>query len=525
MSKVSNRLCRCAVIGLLLFSAICHPNRKVLAEEAVAIQRGLSQINLVDLKRHVTTLASDAFEGREAGSRGGKAALAYLRSELKALRELGPLPREQTQEFNRECQNLLVLLPGSDETLKHEVIVIGAHYDHVGYGKPTNSHGPFGQIHNGADDNASGSAALMELIKAFLSLESPPPRSILFAFWDAEEAGLLGSKYWVGHPTIPLSQIRFALNIDMLGRLRNGRVVTVGWRSAPGLREMLASQNVTNELNLAFQPRVNADSDHHPFYAVGIPVIHMDTDKHADYHRPTDDPEKLNWDGLLLMTQFAYRFAMDAASRPEFPQFRKDAPQEGTPNWMTPHAAVQPPVRLGVNWDAEQVKHNIVQISQITQDSPGANAGLRIGDRIIRLGPWNNGTFDDFKTTLQIVKNPVPIRVRRPGTDTPIDLTATLWGTPVRLGAGWIDDPALPNCAVITHVVAESPLDRAGIAAGDLILDMGGRSFASAEELRQRVVDEPGPFVFRIERQGRIREITVELFDQPSTKTEPPQRP
>ena len=508
------------VIGLLLLSAILYSSLTASGEDADVTRCGLSQISLPDLKRHVNTLACDAFEGREAGTRGGKAALAYLRSELKTLREIVSLPREQTQEFGREYQNLLLLLPGSDEALKQEVIVVGAHYDHVGYGKPSNSNGPFGQIHNGADDNASGAAALLELIKAFSSLDNPLPRSVLFAFWDAEEAGLLGSKHWVAHPTIPLKDIRFTLNIDMLGRLRDDRVVTVGWRSAPGLRWLLASNNVNGQLNLAFQPRVNADSDHHSFYSAGIPVIHLDTDKHADYHRPSDDPEKLNWDGLLLLTQFAFRVTFDAASQPDFPRFRREATKESTPAWMTTRAAVQPPVRLGFNWDSELAKRDIVQVTQLTPESPSTSAGLRIGDRIIQMGPWMNGTFGDFKTTMQTVKNPVSIRVQRSGADTPIELTATLWGSPVRLGAGWIDDPALPNCAVITHVVAESPADRAGIAAGDVVLQMGGRSIASSEEMRLRVLEEQGPFLFRIERQGRIREVNVELYDRPLTNAE-----
>ena len=120
----------------------------------------------------MNTLASDAFEGRQAGSRGGKAAAAYLRSELKALRESHLLPREQTQEFGAEYQNLLVLLPGSDDKLSREVIVVGAHYDHVGYGNSSNSRGPIGKIHNGADDNASGTSALLEMIEAFLPSKS-----------------------------------------------------------------------------------------------------------------------------------------------------------------------------------------------------------------------------------------------------------------------------------------------------------------------------------------------------------------
>ncbi len=501
-------------LGIVLIHGVAVSSFDSIASEAIVIRTGLSRIDGDDLKRHVTTLASDSLEGREAGARGGKAAVAYLRSVLKRIRETSrTLPVETTQEFGRDYQNLLVLLPGSDETLKHEAVVVGAHYDHVGFGKASNSRGPIGHIHNGADDNASGTAALLELIEAFASLEIPPARSILFAFWDAEEAGLLGSKHWVANPTIPMQDLRFVLNIDMLGRLREGRVITVGWRSAPGLRPFLASHNVTNDLSLAYQPQVIADSDHYPFYAAGVPAVHLDTDKHDDYHRPSDDPDKINWDGLRRMTEYSYRLAFDAANRPDFPRFRREAFSEPTPSWFNPKAAASPPVRLGVNWDQEKLRQNVVVVSQVTPGSPAAIAGLRVADRIVRLGPWKMGSADDLKMVIQTVRNPVPIRVERPGIDTPLEMSAYLLGTPVRLGASWRDDSALPNCVVITHVVAESPADRAGIAAGDVVLNMSGRSFASSEEMRQRVLSEKQPFHFRVERNGRIREVTVELME------------
>ena len=149
-------------LGILLFQGVAVSSSDAFASEAIVIRTGLSRIDGNDLKRHLTTLASDSLEGREAGARGGKAAAAYLRSVLKTIRETSrSLPIETTQEFGRDYQNLLVFLPGSDETLKHEVVVVGAHYDHVGFGKASNSRGPIGHIHNGADDNASGKLLLL----------------------------------------------------------------------------------------------------------------------------------------------------------------------------------------------------------------------------------------------------------------------------------------------------------------------------------------------------------------------------
>ena len=137
---------------------------------------------------------------------------------------------------------MLAILQGSDPKLRDQVIVVGAHYDHLGYGGRA-SLGPYGYIHPGADDNASGTAAVLELAKAFTILSAPPKRSILFAAWDAEEKGLLGSKYWVAHPTVPLEHVVAAVNLDMVGRLRDDHLIVFGARSGYGWRRLLSSQN------------------------------------------------------------------------------------------------------------------------------------------------------------------------------------------------------------------------------------------------------------------------------------------
>ena len=152
-----------------------------------------ASITADDAARHVIALADDAFEGREGGTRGGRAAAAYIVDQIESL---GYQPAggdgSYYQAFGSGLRNILALLPGSDPTLAAEVIVVGGHYDHVGYGTQKNSFGPFGFVHNGADDNASGVAGLIELMEAVRQLPQAPRRSILFAFWDGEEKGLLG---------------------------------------------------------------------------------------------------------------------------------------------------------------------------------------------------------------------------------------------------------------------------------------------------------------------------------------------
>ncbi len=190
-----------------------------------------------ELKTHIEFLASDSLEGREAGAQGGQAAGTYIRGLLQKYGVKPGLKEDgYFQEFDGGFRNIIGILPGNDPELKNEYIVIGAHYDHVGYGKPSNSRGGVGQIHNGADDNASGTAALLEIIQAISQHKEVPRRSLMFVFWDAEEMGLLGSKYWVNHPNIPLDQIVIYLNMDMVGRLKEKPLNLFGSRSSLGLR-------------------------------------------------------------------------------------------------------------------------------------------------------------------------------------------------------------------------------------------------------------------------------------------------
>ena len=174
------------------------------AEKNSSYQAALESIKADELAEEVGTLANDAMEGREAGTRGGRAAADYLAGQYARLHLRGGGPDGAfLQPFEPNFHNVLAILQGSDPKWRDQVIVVGAHYDHLGYGGRA-SLGPYGYIHPGADDNASGTAAVLELAKAFTILSVGPKRSILFAAWDAEEKGLLGSKHWVAHPTVPL---------------------------------------------------------------------------------------------------------------------------------------------------------------------------------------------------------------------------------------------------------------------------------------------------------------------------------
>ena len=204
--------------------------------ENVARGSAAATITTESVERHVGALADDTFEGREAGSRGGRAAAVYIVKHLQAAGLTGGGPKGSFyQPFGAGYSNILALLPGSDPELKNQILIVSAHYDHVGYGNRRNSYGPTGFIHNGADDNASGVAAVLKVVDAFSQLPERPKRTILFAFWDGEEKGLLGSEHWVGQPTVPLSKVMLMINADMIGHVRKSSRGTLRHANHPRL--------------------------------------------------------------------------------------------------------------------------------------------------------------------------------------------------------------------------------------------------------------------------------------------------
>ena len=274
-------------------------------------------------------LADDTFEGREAGSRGGRAAGLYVVKQIEATGLPGAAGKgSYYQPFGSGYSNILALLEGSDPALKDQYIIVSAHYDHVGYGTRRNSYGPIGLIHNGADDNASGVALLIEVIEAFVRLGHPPKRSVLFAFWDGEEKGLLGSAHWVSQPTIPLDHVALVINADMVGRARGGKLEVFGSRSIAGMRRLFSAENDDPNLTIEFPWEVKTNSDHYTFYKQQIPAMLIHTGLHDDYHRPSDDIEKINSDGIRQIAQLVFHVVDQAADAERLAGFRSRSQSE-----------------------------------------------------------------------------------------------------------------------------------------------------------------------------------------------------
>lgn len=214
-------------------------------------------------------------------------------------------------------ENVIGLLRGSDPRLREEYVLVGAHMDHVGYGELGAQPKNRGQIHFGADDNASGTAALIELARAFSSMEPHPKRSMVFLAFSGEEVDLLGSMHYVKSPAFPLGKTTLMINLDMIGRSDNGYCKVYGLGTAEPLKSIVESCNRGIDLNLDPVLEVPGDSDHYPFAKAGVPVSFFFAGFHPDYHAPGDTWEKINSADASRIARLSFRLAREAANRDE----------------------------------------------------------------------------------------------------------------------------------------------------------------------------------------------------------------
>jgi hypothetical protein len=477
----------------------------------------LESITADELRGHVEYFADDALKGREAGRSGGRQAGDYLQ---KRLREL-PLSGAGVDggfflPFTPNFRNVLALLPGSDPELKSQIVMIGAHYDHIGYGTRRNSRGPIGYIHNGADDNASGTSGVLELAEAFTTLSAPPKRSILFAFWDAEEKGLLGSRYWIAHPTLPLENVVAVLNVDMIGRLRKQQLTVFGTRTGFGLRRLVSLQNEEPGLKLDFSWTIKPNSDHYPFFQRNVPFLLWHTGMHAEHHTPHDEAKLISPSGMQRATRLLFHVVYDLADRRQAPRFRKEAgtETERTRTWRAAHRP-RPAGRFGVSWRREADSSEGVRLMRVVAGSPAAKTGLRSGDRIVRFAGREIHCDDDLSGAVMSAENPAPLLVERPGSPEPLDLTVELDGKPLRLGITWRVDDAEPGTIILSHVAPGSPAARAGLRIGDRIYRIAGRDFADDEQFTLLASTLPEPLELLVERDGRLRTVVLYIKTEP----------
>ena len=288
----------------------------------------------------------------------------------------------------KKTENIIARAEGSDPVLKKECVIIGAHCDHVGMGFSGSLLGRegAGRTHPGADDNASGTAGMLEIAQYIASLKTAdrPKRTILFMAFSGEEKGLLGSAFYTEHPSIPLSDTVAMFNLDMIGRSSDGAMQISGIGSSKGFKELVMHDAEDSKLKLHLGGAGDGPSDHASFFHKNIPVLFFCTMTHADYHRPSDTWEKINAPVAADTARLACKLLIDLANRPDRPVF----------------APAGSGVYLGVGGDQEHKRPTGFPVGNVIPGSPAELAGIKRGDVIVELNEQKLATALDLSLSL-----------------------------------------------------------------------------------------------------------------------------
>jgi hypothetical protein len=302
---------------------------------------------------------------------------------------------------DRTASNVVGILPGTDPALAGEAVVVGAHYDHLGR--------EHGVLHPGADDNASGTAVVLGLARAFAAAGGAP-RTLVFVLFGAEELGLVGSRHFVTHPAVPMERTVAMLNFDMVGRLRNDRLWVSGVDSGTAMRGVVIQAAAGESLAVEARGTPYAPSDHVRFYSAGAPVLFFYTGQHEDYHRPGDTADKINAPGMARIAAMGAGVIERLAGGPR-PVYVKVAPPErpsavaSAPAGSMPRTPPPGTALFGVIGDGRGEADG-VRVGGVMPGSAAARAGLAEGDVIVRFAGTSVTTFDELRGAVQ---------ARRPG--------------------------------------------------------------------------------------------------------------
>ena len=344
----------------------------------------------VSIQDDVTFLASDELEGRQTGTEGEKKALAYISKRFEELGLTGKGTNGYVQPFSFKPKtnpheevkfdvngdgtitgnNVIGYLDNKAEN----TVIIGAHYDHLGYGgEGSLFRDTIKAVHNGADDNASGVALLLNLAKKLKGKNTN--NNYLFMAFSGEEMGLLGSNYFVKNPTIDTKKVSYMINMDMVGRMKKDSSLAVyGTGTSPIFKQVLKAHN--NDFKLIQNESGVGPSDHSSFYLADIPVLHFFTGQHSDYHRPSDDIETLNYEGMAKISNYIFDIISDLDDNGKL-VFRKTKNESD----KTPRFRVGLGVVPDYLFDGKGMR-----IDGVSDDKPAQKAGLKKGDIVIQLG-------------------------------------------------------------------------------------------------------------------------------------------
>ena len=365
------------------------------------------KIEKVTMKEDVVALADDLLEGRETGTLGERLASEYIAKRFKDLNLISKGTDGYYQSFvfkpsSNPHEEAGFIYSEEDSTVTGRnvvgyidnkaktTIVIGAHYDHLGFGGDGSLYREEEKaIHNGADDNASGVAILLDLAERLSLDQQTSSNNYLFIAFSGEEMGLLGSNYFVKNPTIDTKKVSYMLNMDMVGRLNEEKTIAVhGVGTSPIFKQILFANKET--LNIAEHESGIGPSDHTSFYLADIPVLHFFTGQHLDYHKPSDDSEKLNYEGMELISNYIYNIITDLDDNGQL-TFRKTKNEsEDVPAFK---------VALGVVPDYLYTGKGM-RIDGISEDKPAQKAGLERGDVVVKLGPHETADMMGYMKAL-----------------------------------------------------------------------------------------------------------------------------
>ena len=348
----------------------------------------LAPLTLV--RTDVVYLASDYLEGRETGTQGETLAADYIIQRFKQIgltpkgtqglwRQAFPFkelvnPHSTVKKTPREGtgHNVIGFMDnGADHT-----IVIGGHYDHLGYGESGSRHTGERAIHNGADDNASGIAAMLQLAERLKKSELKKYNYMFLAF-SGEEMGLFGSKHYVENPTLPLENINALINMDMVGRLNEEKVLSINAIGTSPSWKGILDQNKTHGIQAVTTESGIGPSDHTPFYLKDVPVLHFFSGQHDDYHKPQDDAHLINFEGIVQISDYIYTI-IESLNKEEKLTFTK------TKDTQEKKVAAFK-VTLGIMPDYVYNGKGM-KIDSVLDDRPAKKGGIQNGDVIIKLG-------------------------------------------------------------------------------------------------------------------------------------------
>ena len=345
----------------------------------------------VTIKEDVMFLSDDKLEGRQTGTEGERKAAEYIASRFEGIGLEGKGTDGYYQSFSFKPktdphQEVNYTVKDGDSTITgtnvvaflnnnaDHTVIIGAHYDHLGYGAEGSLYrGEKKAIHNGADDNASGIAVMLNLAEKLKTQNTG--NNYLFMAFSGEEMGLLGSNYWTKNTTIDISTANYMLNMDMVGRLKQDSTLAVyGLGTSPILKQVVKSNN--SKFKIIENESGVGPSDHTSFYNSDVPVLHFFTGQHEDYHKPSDDYDKLNYEGMADISSYIFDIITDLDDNGKLPFRKTKNESEETPRFK---------VGLGVIpdylYDGEGMR-----IDGVSEDKPAQRAGLRKGDIVVKLG-------------------------------------------------------------------------------------------------------------------------------------------